>query len=325
MITYVVRGGLLAWLLCMSCVTTISAQSYPSRPVRIVIPYPPWAVGDIMIRTVGQRLMEILGHPFIIDNRAGGGGLAATEFVAKSTPDGYTLLFNGPNHVTNLGLYANVPYDPVADFVPITHVASSQTVLVAHASTGLKTIQQLVDAAKANPMALNYASSGAGTGTHLSMEMLMRATGTKLTHVSFRGGSPAAVALVAGQVQVGFTSLPLVLSFIKDGRLIPLAVGGSKRLSALPEVPSLADLGMLNYDVEVWFGLLAPKHTPAPVVGVLAKEIRRILNEPGIPEKFDGLGFTVVGSTPAEFDALVKKELQRWPKLIRELGIQGGS
>lgn len=301
------------------------AQSYPSRPVRVVVPYPPGAVGDIMIRTVGQRLMEILGQPFIIDNRAGGGGMVATEFVAKSTPDGHTLLFNGPNHVTNLGLYAKVPYDPVADFVAITHVASSQTVLVAHASTGLKSLQQLVDAAVAKPMALNYASSGAGTGTHLSMEMLMRATGAKLTHVSFRGGSPAAVALVAGQVQVGFTSVPLVLSFIKDGRLIALAVGGSKRLSALPDVPSLADLGMLNYDVEVWFGLLAPKNTPAPVVGVLAKEIRRILSEPGIPEKFEGLGFTVVSSTPAEFDALIRKELQRWPKLIRELGIQGGT
>ncbi|MEK7875484.1 MAG: tripartite tricarboxylate transporter substrate binding protein [Pseudomonadota bacterium] len=301
------------------------AQSYPGRPVRVIMPYPPGAVGDIMMRTVGQRLMEILGHPFIIDNRAGGGGMAATEFAAKSTPDGHTLLFNGPNHVTNLGLYPNVPYDPVADFAPITHVASSQTVLVAHASTGLKTVQQLVDAAKAKPMGLNYASSGAGTGTHLSMEMLMRATGTKLTHVSFRGGSPAAVALVAGQVQVGFTSVPLVLSFIKDGRLLPLAVGGSKRLSALPDVSSLADLGMLNYDVEVWFGLLAPKSTPAPVVSLLAREIRRILYESGIPEKFEVLGFTVVGSTPAEFDALIKKELQRWPKLIRELGIQGGS
>jgi tripartite-type tricarboxylate transporter receptor subunit TctC len=301
------------------------AQSYPGRPVRVIMPYPPGAVGDIMMRTIGQRLMEILGHPFIIDNRAGGGGLAATEFAAKATPDGYTLMFNGPNHVTNLGLYPNVPYDPVADFAPITHVASSQTVLVAHATTGFKTVQQFVNAAKAKPMAINYASSGAGTGTHLSMEMLMRATGTRLTHVSFRGGSPAAVALVAGQVQVGFTSVPLVLSFIKDGRLVPLAVGGSKRLSALPDIPSLADLGMLNYDVEVWFGLLAPKSTPAPVISLLAREIRRILNEPGLPEKFDVLGFTVVGSTPAEFDALIKKELQRWPKLIRELGIQGGS
>lgn len=301
------------------------AQSYPGRPVRVIMPYPPGAVGDIMMRTVGQRLLEILGQPFIIDNRAGGGGLAATESAAKATPDGRTLLFNGPNHVTNLGLYPNVPYDPVADFAPITHVASSQTVLIAHATTGIRTVQQLVDAAKAKPMALNYASSGAGTGTHLSMEMLMRATGIKLTHVSFRGGSPAAVAMVAGQVQTGFAGVPLVLSFIKDGRLAPLAVGGSKRLPSLPDVPSLADLGMLNYDVEVWFGLLAPKHTPAAVVNLLATEIRRILKEPGIPEKFEVIGFTPVGSTPAEFDALIRKEAQRWPKLIRELGIQAGS
>src|SRR5512140_363243 len=147
--------GFLFGIMSLVLMHGAQAQAYPSRPVRVVIPYPPGAVGDIMVRTVGQRLMEILGQPFIIDNRAGGGGLAATEFVAKSTPDGHTLLFNGPNHVTNLGLYANVPYDPVADFVPITHVASAQTVLVAHASTGLKTVQQLVDAAVAKPMALN--------------------------------------------------------------------------------------------------------------------------------------------------------------------------
>ena len=300
------------------------AQSYPAKPVKVIVPYPAGAVGDIMIRIVGERLNAILGQAFVIENRAGGGGLAATEGVANAAPDGYTLLFNGPNHVTNLGLYKKVPYDPVADFTPIVIVGTSQTVFVAHATTGFKSLQQFVDAAKAKPMDLNYASSGSGTGTHLSMEMLMRATGVKLTHVPFRGGTPAATAIVSGQVHVGFTTPPLVKSFVADGRLVPLAVGGSKRLAAFPDVPSLGDLGLLNYDVEVWFGLLGPKATPPAVVDTLSREVRRILAEPGMAEKFDTLGFTIVGSTPAEFDAFVKREAQRWPKIIRELGIEAG-
>jgi tripartite-type tricarboxylate transporter receptor subunit TctC len=311
-------------LLSFLVIGAVQAQSYPAKPVRVVIPYPPGAVGDIMMRTVGQRLGEILGQPFVIENRAGGGGMAATEMVAKSPADGYTLLFNGPNHVTNLGLYKNVPYDPIADFAPVSYVSSSQTILVTHSSSGLKTVKELVDAAKAKPMALNYASSGNGTGTHLSMEMFMRATGIQLTHIPFKGATPAFTALAAGQVQVGFTTPPLAKKFIDEGRLHALAVGGAKRLSSFPSVPSLADLNLLNYDVEVWFGLLAPKNTPGAVVELLAKEIRRVVNEPGMHEKFDTLGFTIVGSTPAEFEAHIKKEAARWPKVIKELGIQGG-
>jgi tripartite-type tricarboxylate transporter receptor subunit TctC len=302
----------------------VLGQSYPTKPVRVIIPYPPGAVGDIMMRTVGERLTTLLGQPFVIENRAGGGGLAATESVAKAPADGYTLLFNGPNHVTNLGLYKNVPYDPVNDFAPVSYVSSSQTILVTHASSGIKTVKELVEAAKAKPMGINYASSGNGTGTHLSMEMFMRATGIQLTHIPFKGATPAFTALAAGQVQVGFTTPPLARQFINEGRLHALAVGGSKRLSTFPAVPSLADLGLLNYDVEVWFGLLAPKGTPPEVVELLARETRRVLNEPGMHEKFDTLGFTIVGSTPAEFAEHIKRETARWPKVIKELGITAG-
>ena len=302
----------------------VLGQSYPTKPVRVIIPYPPGAVGDIMMRTVGERLSTLLGQPFVIENRAGGGGLAATESVAKAPADGYTLLFNGPNHVTNLGLYKNVPYDPVNDFAPVSYVSSSQTILVTHASSGIKTVKELVEAAKAKPMGINYASSGNGTGTHLSMEMFMRATGIQLTHIPFKGATPAFTALAAGQVQVGFTTPPLARQFINEGRLHALAVGGSKRLSTFPAVPSLADLGLLNYDVEVWFGLLAPKATPPEVVELLARETRRVLNEPGMHEKFDTLGFTIVGSTPAEFAEHIKRETARWPKVIKELGITAG-
>jgi tripartite-type tricarboxylate transporter receptor subunit TctC len=318
----VLKKILTAALICFAA--PVLAQSYPTKPVRVIIPYPPGAVGDIMMRTVGERLGTLLGQPFVIENRAGGGGLAATEFVAKAPADGYTLLFNGPNHVTNLGLYKNVPYDPINDFAPISYVSSSQTILVTHATTSLKSVKELVEAAKAKPMTINYASSGNGTGTHLSMEMLMRATGMQLTHIPFKGATPSFTALASGQVQVGFTTPALARQFINEGRLNILAVGGSKRLTAFPNVPSLGDLGLINFDFEVWFGLLAPKGTPTPVVDLLAKEIRRVLNEPGMSEKFDALGFTIVGSTPAEFAELIKRETARWPKVIKELGIVAG-
>ena len=317
-----IRTFLIALL--FAAAAPVLGQSFPTKPVRVIIPYPPGAVGDIMMRTVGERLTTLLGQPFVIENRAGGGGLAATESVAKAPADGYTLLFNGPNHVTNLGLYKNVPYDPVNDFAPVSYVSSSQTILVTHASSGIKTVKELVEAAKAKPMGINYASSGNGTGTHLSMEMFMRATGIQLTHIPFKGATPAFTALAAGQVQVGFTTPPLARQFINEGRLHALAVGGSKRLSTFPAVPSLADLGLLNYDVEVWFGLLAPKGTPPEVVELLARETRRVLNEPGMHEKFDTLGFTIVGSTPAEFAEHIKRETARWPKVIKELGITAG-
>jgi tripartite-type tricarboxylate transporter receptor subunit TctC len=300
---------------------TASAQKYPDRPIKVVIPYPAGAIGDIIMRMVGQRLTDKLGQPVIIDNRPGGSGLAATEAVAKSLPDGYTLLLNGPNHVTNLGLFSKVPYDPVLDFSPITSIADAQVVLVAHKSAGINTIQQLVESAKKNPGVLNYGSSGSGTGTHLAAEMLSRAYGIKLTHIPYKGGSPAIVGQAAGQVQVSFAAVPLALNFIKNGTLIPLAIGGDQRLSALPNVPSFKDLGIMDYDVEIWFGLLAPKNTPAPIVNMIYEEIRKYVAEPAVIEKFSNMGLTPIASSPSQFSDFIKEETKRWPQLIRELNI----
>jgi tripartite-type tricarboxylate transporter receptor subunit TctC len=297
------------------------AQKYPDRPIKVVIPYPAGAIGDIIMRMVGQRLTEKLGQPIIIDNRPGGGGLAATEAVAKSTPDGYTLLLNGPNHVSNLGLFAKVPYDPVLDFVPITAIADSQVVLVAHKSAGIKTMQQLVEAAKANPGVLNYGSSGSGTGTHLAAEMLLRAYGISMTHIPYKGGSPAITGQAAGQVQVSFSAVPLAINFIKDGTLVPLAVGGAQKVSTLPNVPTFKDLGIMDYDVEIWFGLLAPKNTPLSIVNVIYEEVRKYVAEPAVMEKFATMGLTPIASSPAQFSTFIKAETKRWPQLIRELNI----
>ncbi len=302
--------------------SSASAQKYPDRPIKIIVPYPAGAVGDIMMRLIGQRLTDRLGQPVIIDNRSGGGGLAATEAVAKAAPDGYTLLFNGPNHVTNLALYAKVPYDPILDFDPVIGIASSQIVLVAHKSTGIKSVQQLIELAKAKPGELNYASSGAGTGTHLAMEMFMRGTNTKLTHIPYKGGSAAVVGQASGQVQVSFSSIPVVINFIKDGTLIPLVVGGDQKIPSLPGVPTYKDLNLMNFDVEVWFGLFAPKNTPMAIRNLLYEEIKKYLAEPAVVDKFSDVGMTIIGSSPVQFSDFVKAETKRWPQAIREMGIK---
>jgi tripartite-type tricarboxylate transporter receptor subunit TctC len=301
---------------------TSYSQNFPNRPIKIIVPYPPGAVGDIMIRIVTQRLSEKFKQGFVIENKSGGGGLAATEGVAKSNPDGYTLLFNGPNHVTNLGLYKKVPYDPVNDFVPVSYVAYSQTILVVHPKTGIKTAQQLIDTAKSRPMELNYGSSGNGTGSALKMQMLMRVTGIKMTHITYRGSSQGIVAQAAGEIDTSFVSTPVVLEFIRNGKLTPLMVNGTQRYPGLPDVPTSKELGLQDSDVEVWFGLFAPKNTPQSVVKVLSDEIQLVLKESSTVERFSTIGLTVVGSNSVQFAEFVKSEAQRWPKLIQEFGIK---
>ena len=298
------------------------SQNFPNRPIKIIVPYPPGAVGDIMIRIVTQRLSEKFKQGFVIENKSGGGGLAATEGVAKSNPDGYTLLFNGPNHVTNLGLYKKVPYDPVNDFVPVSYVAYSQTILVVHPKTGIKTAQQLIDTAKSRPMELNYGSSGNGTGSALKMQMLMRVTGIKMTHITYRGSSQGIVAQAAGEIDTSFVSTPVVLEFIRNGKLTPLMVNGTQRYPGLPDVPTSKELGLQDSDVEVWFGLFAPKNTPQFIVKTLSDEIQLVLKEASTVERFSTIGLTVVGSSSAQFAEFVKSEAQRWPKLIQEFGIK---
>jgi tripartite-type tricarboxylate transporter receptor subunit TctC len=323
---YFFQADKLASLICivvLSCFAIVSfAQNYPSRPIKIVVPYPAGAVGDTMIRIVTQRLSEKYKQGFVIDNKSGGGGMAAAEGVAGSPADGYVLLFNGPNHVTNLGLYKKVPYDPVHDFEAISYVAYSQTILVVHPKTGIKTVQQLIDAAKKNPMVLNYGSSGNGTGSALKMQMLMRVTGIQMTHIPYRGSSQAIVAQASGEIDAFFASTPVALELIRSGKLIPLMVNGTQRYPGLPDVPTSKELALQDSDVEVWFGLFSPKKTPQTVVKMLSDDIQRVLKEPAVAEKFSIVGLTVVGSNSADFDSFVRSEAIRWPKLIQEFGIK---
>jgi tripartite-type tricarboxylate transporter receptor subunit TctC len=324
----ITRRRTLASLLGLAAAPAVAAATaaqeakFPSRPIRLIVPYPAGSSGDIIARMLGQRLGERLGETVVIDNRPGGAGIPATRAVATAPPDGYTLLLTGLNHVTNVGLFASLPFDTARDFAPISIVGSVDLVLVAHPSTGFTRAQDLIDAAKARPGRINFASAGNGTGGHLAMELFARTAGLSLVHVPYRGATPALSDVVAGHVQILFTGVPPTLGFLKSGQLKALAVAGRQRVAALPDVPTAREIGMAGFDVDVWFGVLGPDALPAPLVATLARQIGEIVREGEFRARLQEQGVSPSGSTPAEFAAVLHKDLERWPKFIRDLGIK---
>lgn len=312
----------LALLACAAASLTAQAQDkWPSRPFKIIVAYPAGATGDIMVRAVSTRLSEELGQPVVIENRAGGAGIAAAEAVAKAQPDGYTMLLDGPNHVSNLGMYKRLPYDTARDFAAVSNLGVTQTVLLAYPGTGFKTADDLVKAAKAAPSKLNFGSAGTGTAGHLSMELFARHYGIKMTHVPYKGATPALTDLMGGQVQVLFTGLPPTLANIQAGRAIPLVVSGGRRAPQLPNVPSMNDLAPGYEDAPAWFGLFTTGGTPKNVVNEVSKKIDSILKEPAVVTTMNAQAVVIVGGTPDDFEATVRKDIQRVPALIKSLGI----
>ena len=299
-----------------------SGQQYPTKPIRVIVPYPPGASGDVIMRLLGQRLSTEYRQAIIVDDRAGGAGIAAAELVANAAPDGYTLFFTAINHVTNVGLYSKLPFNVERDFAAISLVGIVPAVLVAYPPTGFRTVKDLMDAAKQKPGKLNFGSAGSGTGGHLAMEMFMRAAGIKLTHVPYKGATPALTDVVAGQVQVLFTGVPPTLGFIKDARLNALVVSGEKRVSSLPNTPSLKEIGFLKADVPIWFGLLTRSGTPRTIIDKIYADVARVLREPDLAGKMAAQGIDIVASTPAEFERTIRSDLERLPRLIREAGIK---
>lgn len=313
---------LLTLLASLPWAAPCAAQGYPQRPVRIILPFPPGSSGDLMMRLLSQRMSEEFRQPVIIDNRSGGAGIAAAEIVAKGLPDGYTLFFTGINHVTNVGLFQNLPFDVARDFVAISLVGSVPGVLVANPGTGFKTVKDLVDAAKAKPRGLNFGSAGNGTGGHLSMEMFMRANGIALTHVPYKGATFALTDTVAGQVQVLFTGLPPTIPLVRDGRLNALVVSGAKRQPTLPNTPSMGEIGLSKSDVQIWFGLVTRAGTPKDVLNQISALIVRLVRDPEVIDKMAAQGIEPAGSTPDEFEQIIRRDLDRLPKTIREAGIK---
>jgi tripartite-type tricarboxylate transporter receptor subunit TctC len=304
-------------------VSPATAQEYPNKPVRVVVPYVAGGNADIWARTLAQKLTENLRQAFVVENKPGANGGIGTDFVAKSAPDGYTLLAvaSGPI-VVNPVLYAKVPYDPVRDFAPVAQCVLYQYVLVTRTDAPYKTIADLVAAARANPGGLAYGSTGIGGGNHLAAELLGVATGTRFNHIPYKGSAPALADLLGGQLTFMFDTVITSVPQIRAAKLRPFAVSSAKRASSLPEVPTMQEAGFAGFDLSQWQGVLAPAGTPRAVVQRLNSEIARAMHAPEVHERIAVQGGNeIVTGTPEEFAALIRAELERYGRLIRDAKI----
>jgi tripartite-type tricarboxylate transporter receptor subunit TctC len=295
------------------------AQSYPTKPIRLVVPFTPGGGVDINARLLGQKLTEYLGQQIIIESRPGAGTNIGNEFVAKSAPDGYTLLINGGSVAINMSLYKNLNYDSLRDFVAISIFSESPNVLVVHPSLPVKNAKDLVALAKARPGALNFSSSGSGSTQHLSGELFNLRTGVKMVHVPFRGTAPSLTALVGGEVEISFANIPAISSFVKAGRLRPLATTGLKRAAQMPSIPTLKE-GGIDIEVTVRYGIFAPAATPRDVVNTLANAIAKAARSPDTRQRLLDQGAEPVGNSPEEFAKIMKEEVVRWAEVVRVSG-----
>lgn len=297
------------------------AQEFPSRTVKVIIPFPPGGPTDILGRIVAQKLSERLGQSFVIDNKPGASGMIGADMVAKSQPDGYTLLVNASLHVINPSLYDKTRYDAIADFTPLSNLADVPLVLVANSQTPAQTVQELIAWVKSSKSPVNFASSGNATAPHLAGEAFKVATGIEnMQHVPYKGSAPALTDLLSGQVQMMFDSLPSSQPFIKSGALKAIAVTTQKRSSALPNVPTIAESGIPGFNFSTWYGMWAPKSMPPSIVQKLSNEIAQITRLPEVRERFLALGAEPVGNTAEEFAAFTKSELSKWARVVKQSG-----
>lgn len=316
--------GLVRLLLIVSLVApaAVQAQEYPARTIRLVVPFAPGGGNDALARLVSQKLATSLGQPVIVDNRPGAGGVTATDQVAHATPDGYTLLLGFVGPLTMSPGMQKVGYDPVASFEPISLVAQGYQVLAVNPGVAAKSVQDLVALAKAKPGVLNYASGGQGTPLHLVPELFKQAAGVDIVHVPYKGSGPAATAVLAGDAQMMFGSMVATVSQAKAGKLRALAVTSPQRVAALPEVPTLTETGFPGVEASSWYGILAPAGTPRPVIAKLNAEIVKAVASPDFRETLLAQGQEPMSSTPEEFRAFIRSELERWTRVVRAAGIK---
>ena len=316
--------GIFRWTLgvILTCVTFVTlAQNYPSRPIRLVVPFPAAGTTDILARAAAQKLSEALGQAVVVDNRPGAGGNIGSDLVAKSAPDGYTLLMGTVGtHAINPSLYSKMPYDHVKDFVPVVLVAGVPNVLVVNPALPVNSVADLIKLAKEKPGTINFASSGSGTSIHLSGELFKTMAGVELTHVPYKGSSPALTDLIGGQVQIMFDNLPSALPQIKGGKLRAVAVTSSKRAPALPDVPTISESGLPGFEASSWFGVLAPAGTPAPIVARINAEVNKWLQSADAREKLLSQGAEAAGGSPEQFAAHIRAESDKWAKVVKASG-----
>lgn len=297
------------------------AQSYPSKPVRFIVGFPPGGTNDIVARLVAPKLSEGLGQQVVVENRGGANTAIASEIGARAAPDGYTLLMNAPGHATNPALI-KLAFDPIRDFTFITQIAESQNLLVVHPSLPVKTVRELIALSKQRPGEVNFGSSGIGTTVHLSAELFQFMTGIRWVHIPYKGGGPGLVALLSGEVSLYFGNVPTVIRPARAGKLRAIAVTGPKRSTAAPEIPTVAESGVTGFEVTAWYGVSAPANTPRPVVDRVYKEVARAVNAPEVRDRLIGLGAAPVGSTPEQYAAFIQSEIAKWGKVIKAAGIK---
>jgi tripartite-type tricarboxylate transporter receptor subunit TctC len=311
-----------AALLAASGAGPALAQSYPIKPVRIIIAQAPGSASDVITRVVANRLTEALGQPVVVEARPGAGGVVGTEAAARSAPDGYTLFMaNNSSHGSNPAVYAKLPYDPINDFAPISSVASVPYVLVVHPSLPVATVQQLITHAKSTPGKLNYASAGNGSTHHFCGELLKSMAGIDMLHIPYKGSPPGIAGLLGGEVALMFANLTDIGAQIRSGKVKALAVTSSRRASLLPELPTLAE-GMPGFEIMSWFGLLAPAGTPAPIVARLSADANKVLARADVRETLGAQGLEVAGSTPEQFAAHIRSEIAKFTRIGRSAGIK---
>lgn len=307
---------------CLAAGIAFAQNDYPHKPIRIVVPVAAGGGTDYTARLIGQKLSETWGQSVIVDNRPGGAGNLGVELVAKAQPDGYTLVMPITSFPINPSLYAKLPFDTVKDFAPVVLAASAPLLLVVNPSVPAQSVKDLVALAKAKPGAMNYANSGSGTTAHLAGELFKRMAGVEIVSIAYKGGGPAVIDLIAGQVQIYFSTIPAALQQVKAGKLRALAVTSSKRVPELPDIPTVSESGLPGFEVVGWFGLFAPAGTPKPVITRLNAEIIKILNAPESRERLSGHGLIPGGGTPQELGQFLQAEIAKWGKLIKETGIR---
>jgi tripartite-type tricarboxylate transporter receptor subunit TctC len=312
--------AVVAFLLLLFC--GIAQGQYPSRPIRLIVPFPPGGSNDIVARMVAAQLGERLGQQLVVDNRGGAGGVLGTDLAAKAPPDGYTLLLISVAYAFGPTLYKNLPYDPEKAFAPVGILGSGAAALTVHPSVPVNTVQELIALAKAKPGTLNYASAGVGSLQHLACALFMIQAGIDVVHVPYKGGGPAMADVIAGQAQIVMPSLIQVVPHIKSGRLRVLGTSGTKRSAVLPEVPTISESGVPGYEAHNWWGILAPAGTPAPAIEKLHKDLTSVLSSRETEKRFETEGAEVVRMTPAEFGRFISAELVKWSREAREVGIK---
>ncbi len=313
--------AVLAATACLLPAATASAQAYPAKSIRLIVPFPPGGGTDFFGRVTAAKLTQALGQQVVVENRGGAGGNIGTEIAAKAAPDGYTLLLGHTGTLAiNPALYAKIPYDPVRDFAPVSLVAYSPLLLVAHPSLPVKNAKDLIALAKSRRGQINYASGGSGTGTHLSAELFKSMAGVDILHVPYKGSGPAVIAVLSGEASILFTPVAAVVAQAKSGRLRALGVTGASRLGALPEVPTIAEAGLPGYESSLRFGVLVPAATPQNIIGTLHQAINRSMSTSEVREQLASDGAEPLVSTPDEFRLLIQNEMKKWAAVVKASG-----